>query len=77
MAAVAILATAGTGGAAAPISGVAGLGASGAAVGILGASTTYSAITIAVTAGGVGVLNKLRGYDVIKRSENSIILKRK
>lgn len=77
MAVVAILATAGTGGAAAPISGVAGLGASGAAVGILGASTTYSAITIAVAAGGVGVLNKLRGYDVIKRSENSIILKRK
>ena len=76
MAVVAILATAGTGGAAAPISGVAGLGASGAAVGILGASTTYSAITIAA-AGGVGVLNKLRGYDVIKRSENSIILKRK
>lgn len=74
---VAILATAGTGGAATPVTGVVGLGASGAAVGILGASATYSAIAIAVAAGGVGVLNKLRRYDVVKKSDNSVILKRK
>jgi len=74
---VAILATAGTGGAAAPVSSFVGFGASGAAVGILGGGATYSAIAVAVAAGGVGVLNKLRRYDLVKKSENTVILKRK
>jgi len=73
----AILATTVTGGAATPVSGFVGLGASSAAVGILGGTTTYSAIAIAVAAGGVGVLNKLRRYDLVKNSESSVILTRK
>ena len=66
--------TAGTG--ALPL-GTAGLIAAPIAAGLLGGSTTLSAILIAVAAGGVGVLTRLRGYKEISRTKNSLILKRK
>lgn len=47
-----------------------------AAVSVLGTSVTYSAIAIAVAAGGVGALNKLRNYKIAEKSEDGIILKR-
>lgn len=66
-----------TGGTSAPVTfSVAGI-TGGAAIGILGGAATYSAITIAVAAGGVGVLTKLRDYEEISRTENKLVLKRK
>jgi hypothetical protein len=47
------------------------------AVGILGGATTLSAIGIAVAAGGVGALNKLRKYRMISRENSRIVLKLK
>ena len=47
------------------------------AVGILGFPTTVAAISIAIAAGGVGVLNKLRKYKVVERGENRLVLRRK
>jgi hypothetical protein len=72
VAAYAAIATIPTGGAAAPIAGITALGA----VGILGGVTTASAIAIAVAAGGVGVLTKLRTYKEVSRSDGVLILKR-
>lgn len=50
--------------------------AAGGAVSILGVGTTAAAISIAVAAGGVGVLNKLRKYKVVSTSNNRVVLKR-
>ena len=47
-----------------------------AAVATLGVSTTTSAVLIAVAAGGVGVLNKLRDYDIVEENEDSVTLKK-
>ena len=47
------------------------------AVGILGFPTTVATISIAIAAGGVGVLNKLRKYKVVERGENRLVLRRK
>lgn len=47
------------------------------AVGILGGAATYSAIAIAIAAGGVGALTSLRKYKEISRSSSSLTLKRK
>ncbi|MTB68008.1 hypothetical protein GKR48_14460 [Providencia sp. wls1943] len=77
IAAFATYATVGTGGTAAPVSGLAAIGGSGAAVGILGTATTWSAISIAVAAGGVGVLNKLRKYKIVEKTGDRVVLKRK
>lgn len=60
-----------TGGASA----VASAGIAPVAVGILGAPATMSAIGIAVAAGGVGVLNKLRSYDLIQKNGQCILKK--
>lgn len=48
--------------------------AGGAAVTVLGAATAASAISIAVAAGGVAALNKLRGYKITSNSEDKIVL---
>lgn len=48
----------------------------GVAVSILGAGTATCAISIAVAAGGVGVLNKLRTYKIIRNSGDIIVLKK-
>lgn len=48
----------------------------GAAVGILGAGTAMSAINIAISAGGVAVLNKLRNYKIVSNTSNKLVLKK-
>lgn len=48
-----------------------------AAVGILGGAATYTAIAIAVAAGGAGALSALRSYKEVSRTANSITLKRR
>lgn len=73
----AAITTAATGGTSAPVTGPAVGVAGGAAVGILGGAATYSAIAIAVAAGGVGALTKLRGYEEVSRTDNKLVLKRK
>jgi hypothetical protein len=50
--------------------------AGGSAVAILGAGTAATAISIAVAAGGVGALNKLRAYRVASTDNNRVVLKR-
>lgn len=73
----AILATAGTGGLSAPLSTAGLVVAAPAATAILGGAATYSAIIVAVTAGGVWALNSLRNYEEIYRSEDKLILKKR
>lgn len=50
--------------------------AGGSAVAILGAGTAATAISIAVAAGGIGALNKLRAYRVASTDNNRVVLKR-
>jgi hypothetical protein len=64
-----VIATGGTG---APASGIIGVGA----VSVLGLPAAISAVSIAVAAGGVGVLNKLRNYRIVKNNDNILILKK-
>lgn len=47
-----------------------------AAVSIWGTGVTISAISIAVAAGGIGVLNKLRQYKIIENTDNKLVLKK-
>ena len=47
------------------------------ASGVLGMSTAISARGIAIAGGGVGALNKLRGYRVEKVSDEKVILHKK
>lgn len=72
IAVVAIIAAPATGG----ISSTAVAAAAPAAVGVLGVGATTTAVAIAVAAGGVGVLNKLRGYDVEKVGDKVILRKK-
>lgn len=73
VAVITALAAPATGGASAPISAV----AAPAAVTVLGASTTVTAISIAIAGGGIATLNKLRTYKVIAKNDDHVILKRK
>ena len=59
------------------ISSIAGIAAAPAAVGILGGAATTSAIAIAVAAGGVSALGKLRKYRVAEKTEGRVVLRRK
>lgn len=70
---VAVAVVISTGGTGAPVSGFVGVGA----VTVLGWSTAVSAVSIAVAAGGVSALNKLRRYKVVEESGNKLILKRR
>lgn len=54
-----------------------GVVAAPAAVGILGISATAAAISIAIAAGGVGGLKKLRRYKEVKRADGLLILERR
>jgi len=67
-----ILAVPATGG----ISTIKGVIAAPVAVTILGGSTTIAAVSIAVAAGGIGALNKLRKYKIAERGDDKLILKR-
>ncbi|NQE47526.1 MULTISPECIES: hypothetical protein [Herbaspirillum] len=48
-----------------------------APIAILGGATTYSCIAIALAAGGIGSLAKLRTYKEVSRSEGRLVLKRR
>jgi hypothetical protein len=72
---VAIIATVGTGGVAAPAALASGIIAGPAAVGVLGVPAAGAAIVIAVAGGGAGVLNKLRKYKLIKKG-NKVVLEK-
>jgi hypothetical protein len=68
----------------APVGGVGGgvsfgaLPSFGVVAGILGAKTAVVAFGIAVSAGGVGVLTKIREkYTIVEKSENRLVLKLK
>ena len=61
-----------TGGTGAPASGIIGIGA----VSVLGLPAAISAVGIAVAAGGVGALNKLRNYKIIENNEDILILRK-
>ena len=52
------------------------LAASGSAAAILGAGTTATAVSIAIAAGGVGILNKLRTYEIVSTANNRVVLRR-
>ena len=73
----AAIATIGTGGTATPVTGTAALAATPAAVAILGGAATYTAISVAVAAGGVGALTSLRSYKEVSRSHHKLILKKR
>ncbi|MBQ7568836.1 hypothetical protein IJT17_08535 [bacterium] len=62
-----------SGGTAAPAGITVGL----AAVGVLGAPATAAAFAIAVAAGGVDALDKLRSYKTVSDTGNRLVLKRK
>lgn len=72
-----LLATMATGGTLAPASAFVATPALAGAVGILGGSTTVTAVGIAVAGGGVASLNKLRQYKVKKISKDKIQLIKK
>lgn len=72
VAVIAVLATPATGG----TSNVAHFVAAPVAAATLGVSVTGSAIAIAVAAGGIGALNKLRKYSLEKNADGSITLKK-
>lgn len=70
---VAILATPVTGGA----SNAAHFITAPAAVAILGGGPTVAAISIAVAAGGVSILNQLRAYSIVEQTADYVVLKLK
>ncbi|WP_417552066.1 hypothetical protein [Marinomonas fungiae] len=72
VAVVGVLATPLSGGSSLAVSGLTATGAAS----ILGASTTTSAIAIAVAAGGASSLNKLRKYKIIDKSDHKVTLVR-
>jgi len=67
----------GTGGATAPATVTSGFIAGVTAVTVLGSATTASAIAVAVAAGGVGVLSKLRSYKIVEKSQSRVVLARR
>ena len=73
-----VVMTMGTGGAAAPVSGLAAVAGSGAALGVLGTAATTAAVSMAVSVRSLSVLKKLRSdCKTIKTSDNVIVLNRR
>lgn len=70
---VAVIVVMGSGGTAAPAAGVVGIGA----VSVLGLSAATSAVAIAVAAGGVGALNSLRRYKIVRQDGDKLVLSRR
>lgn len=72
-----VAATIGTGGASSPVT-VTTVGLTAAtATTVMGGTVTYSAIAIAVAAGGVGALNKLRKYKQVSYERGRLVLRRR
>ena len=61
-----------TGGTGAPASSIIGVGA----ISVLGLPVAISAVSIAIAAGSVDVLNKLRDYKIIENNDDVLILKK-
>ena len=59
------------------ISGAVAFAAAPVAVGTLGASVSTTALAIAVAAGGVGALSKVRSYEEVERTDGRLILRKK
>ncbi|MCI4451865.1 hypothetical protein [Klebsiella variicola] len=76
IAVVAAMATLATGGTSAPTTGTTAALSAGGAAAILGSSATSAAIYIAIAAGGVGALTKLRRYKVVEKSDSRLVLKK-
>ena len=72
-----MIATVGTGGASIPVTATTAGFTAATATTVLGGAVTYSAIAIAVAAGGVGALNKLRKYKQVSYENSRLILRRK
>lgn len=72
-----VIATVGTGGTSAPVTATTAAFTAATATTVLGGAVTYSAIAIAVAAGGVGSLNKLRKYKQVSYENSRLILRRK
>lgn len=72
-----VVVTIGSGGTATPITGPTAAITLSAAAATWGLPTAITATGIAVAGGGVGVLNKLRKYRLVKISDTKIILYRK
>jgi hypothetical protein len=70
---VAITAMPVTGGTSAIPAGIAGFIGTPIAVGVLGGPVTAGAIAIAIAGGGVGILNKLRGYKMEEKNGKIIL----
>jgi len=62
--------------AAPPAAALAVAGAAPAAA-ILGVPTAIAAVSMAVSAGGVGILNKLREYEIVEKSDSRLVLRKK
>ena len=71
-----VIGTTASGGAAAPITSAFIATSATAAVPILGLSATIAAVKIAIAAGGIGVLNKIRKYSAEKHGK-IVVLRRK
>ncbi|MFS9534631.1 hypothetical protein Q6239_14635, partial [Klebsiella pneumoniae] len=70
--------TIGSGGTTAPVAGPVVAGLTAGSAGILGVPATISAISLAVSAGSLGVLKKLRtGYNITKKEGDIVILTKK
>ncbi len=70
---IAVIIIISTGGTGAPVSGLVGAGA----VSVLGLPVAPPAVSIAVTAGGVGALNALRKYKIVENIGDKLVLSRK
>lgn len=77
IAAYSVFVTVGTGGASAPVTVTTASFVAVKTTAILGGAVTYSAIAIAVAAGGVGALNKLRKYKQVSYENGRLVLQRK
>ena len=62
--------------AAPPAAAFAAAGAAPAAA-ILGVPAAIAAVSMAVSAGGVGILNKLREYEIVEKSDSRLVLRKK
>ena len=73
----ATIATVGSAGTATPVTAPVSAFTLSSAVAVLGGTTTYSALAIAVSAGGVGALTSLRNYKEISRENGKLILRKR
>ena len=76
VAVIAVSATVASGGTATPAAMAAVAAMAPPTVAILGVPVTVSAVLIAVAGGSIDVLNRLRKYEIVKKTDSKIVLKR-